>query len=121
MNKKIFMTLLSVVLIFVFSFILIKNFNSSNKVEDNFVEKKAEDLNPISKENAIKILQAEYGMNIVNTEEDFKLEDKYYVIDVYMDLGNSEEHSDENLQHESHLVSLGVNKINIYTGELIKE
>ena len=54
-------------------------------------------------------------------EEDFKLEDKYYVIDVYMNLGNSDEHSDENSQHESNLVNLGVNKINIYTGELIKE
>ena len=121
MSKKIFIIILAVILILGLSFVLIKGSNINKVEEDNFIEKKAEDLKPISKESAIKILQAEYGMNIVNKEEDFKLEGKYYVVDVYIDLGSSQEHSQENLQDESNVMNLGINKINIYTGELIQE
>ena len=62
MSKKIFIIILSVVLILGLFFTLIKGSNINKVEENNFIEKKAEDLNPISKENAIKILQAEYGI-----------------------------------------------------------
>ena len=121
MSKKIFIIILPVLLILSLFFVLIKNNNSNKVEEDNFIEKKAEDLKPISKESAIKVLQAEFGMNIVNTEDDLKLEGKYYVVDVYIDLGSSQEHSDDRTENEPHIMNLGIKKINIYTGEITQD
>ena len=121
MSKKIFIILLAVILILGLSFVLIKGSKINKVEEDNFIEKKAEDLKPISKESAIKVLQAEFGMNIVNTEDDLKLEGKYYVVDVYIDLGSSQEHSDDGTENEPHIMNLGIKKINIYTGEITQD
>lgn len=70
-------------------------------------------LKPISKENAIKILKAQYGENISTKENNIVSEGDYYIVEVYADLENSEEN-----EHE-HVQSLGKHKIDMYTGEIM--
>lgn len=122
--------LLSLITIVIISTIELKNVPSNINNQKNFVEKKAEDLNPISKESAKKILESEFGKDITNTDDDFKEDDDYYIIDVNVNLGTSEEHThtEEELSTEElnitddgdHIISLGIYKINKYTGELVE-
>lgn len=79
--------------------------------------------NPISKENALNVLKSEYGDMITTKTEDIQQKGNEYIVDVYVDLYieptiDDPEH-DESKEHE-HGESIGVHKINIYTGELIK-
>lgn len=122
--------LLSLITIVIISTIELKNVPSNINNQKNFVEKKAEDLNPISKESAKKILESEFGKDITNTDDDFKEDGDYYIIDVNVNLGTSEEHThtEEELSTEElnitedgdHIISLGIYKINKYTGELVE-
>lgn len=130
-NKLLILLLLLVIV--TVSIIGLNKINNDNKINYSFSEKKAEDLNPISKDSAKKVLQAEYGMEISNNEEDFKIEGNYYTVDVYISIKNEEEHTHtgEELETNSegsqvisgdiHKVGLGIHKINLYTGKLIKD
>lgn len=131
MKKNIIITVFSLITIVVIFTIALKNLSLKSNDHKNFVDKKAEDLNPISKESAKKILEAEFGKDIVNTENDFKEEGNYYIIDVNVNIGTSEEHThtEEELSTEDlsitddgdHMISLGIYKINKYTGELVED
>ncbi len=61
MKRKIMVALLSLITIVLISIIVLKNVSSKINNQKNFVEKKAEDLNPISKGSAKKILESEFG------------------------------------------------------------
>lgn len=78
-------------------------------------EKKIE---PISKELAIKVLKSKYGNKVSNTEEDIKQVGDEYIVDVHVRVEDEEEGS---LQAHVHNQSIGEQKINIYTGELVEE
>lgn len=130
MKKNIIIAVFSLITIVLIFTIVLNNLSSKSNDYKKFVEKKAEDLNPISKESAIKILEAEFGKDIANIENDFKEEGNYYIINVNINLVTSEEHThtEEELSTEGlsitddgdHIISLGIYKINKYTGELIE-
>ncbi len=70
------------------------------------------ELNPISKLSVINILKAQYGELISVSEGEIKKIGDEYVVEVH--LGAEEEHEHE----EEHDTSLGIHKINVFTGEL---
>lgn len=119
MNKKIIgISLLSIM---IFSFIVGCNKGKPNDTtSSNSIDKK--EINPISKSTVINILKAEYGDNILIKDEDIKLIGDLYFVDVYVEIEDSEE-NEENESHETHIhrQSLGTQKIDKYTGELIEE
>lgn len=101
-------------------FINKKNFltlgESSNmkQVEaSDFKDKK--DIEPISKENAIKVLKATYGDIVCNTEDELKQVGDEYVVEVKVCIEDEESNEDQNHDHEQ---SIGTHKIDIYTGEI---
>lgn len=112
--KKLLIVIISLVIL-VTGIILI-NKDDNEKVEPETSAK----LNPISKENAIKILKAEYGDGVFVRDEDIKIVGNEFIMEVYTNLPHDEDsetveegHSDEE--------NLGEHKINRITGELIKE
>lgn len=116
MNKKIIgISLLSIII-----FLFITGCNK-DKINDttssNIIDNKA--INPISKSTVINILKAEYGDNILIKNEDIKLIGDLYFVDVYVEIEDSE----DNESHETHIhrQSLGTQKIDKYTGEIITE
>ena len=117
-NKK--MTFVIFIMIIISLFILI--FANKDKInnQDKRVESKKEDytnkIKPLSKDNAVKILKAEYGDFINISEKDIQIVGDEYVVDVYMGEIDEEDHKHEDGEER---VSLGTHKINIYTGELI--
>ena len=119
MKKKIMIVFLSLVIISIIFIVIFNDIQKSN--QNNFVEKKSEDLNPISKESAKKILEAEFGKDIVISEKDFKDDGDYYTIDVNVNIESLEGHNyseQSNENTEGHIINLGIYKINKYTGEL---
>lgn len=109
-NKKNIIIILIIILIVGMILALNSKKNETIKYDNkNYTGK----VNPISKEYAIKILQAEYGNLITISEKDIKKIGQEYVVDVLL-----KEESEANHQHEESM-SLGIHKINIYTGELI--
>ncbi|SCH99742.1 MULTISPECIES: hypothetical protein [unclassified Romboutsia] len=128
MKKIILITGLLLLIITLISTIVLKSISSRDN-NTQFAEKKAEDLNPISKESAIKVLKSEFGDGVMNTIEDIEEENDNYIIDVNINLGASEEHThtEEELSTEEvsisedgeHIINLGIHKINKYTGELV--
>ena len=115
MNKKIIVV--SLLLITVFSFTVGCSKKSEINTENlNTIDKS--DINPISKETTINILKAEYGDNIIIEDKDIKLIGDLYFIDVYVEI---EEENNGNNETHTHKQSLGTQKIDKYTGELISE
>lgn len=119
MNKKIIgISLLSII---IFSFITGCNKEKENDIiSSNVMDNK--EINPISKSTVLNILKAEYGDNILVKDEDIKLIGNLYFVDVYVEIEDSEDQEDKE-NHETHIhrQSLGTQKIDKYTGELIKE
>lgn len=112
MSKK-FVTL--VILIISVSIISIGCSKNDENIEKNISHK----ANPISKENALNVLRSEYGGMVVTTENDIKQDGENYIVDVYIEPTVDEEEHNESDEHD-HKESIGVHKINIYTGELTK-
>ncbi len=113
MNKKII--IVSLLIIIVFSFVVGCSKNSKSDTENlNTINKN--DINPISKDTAINILKTEYGDNIIIEDKDIRLIGDLYFIDVYVEI---EEENDESHETHTHKQSLGTQKIDKYTGELI--
>ncbi|MGL5643020.1 MAG: hypothetical protein ACRDDM_12160 [Paraclostridium sp.] len=83
----------------------------------------SKNIEPISREIALKILKSQYGDSISNTEEDIKQVGDEYIVDVHVKLDEHEadgEHEHIDSKDGSHEQSIGTYKINIYTGELTK-
>jgi hypothetical protein len=117
MKKKHIITtiiLLSAILLV----ITINNKAKESNIETS-IEKHKFDVNPISKETAINVLRAEYGDDVSTKVEDIKIVEHEYVVDVYIDIKDSEE--DAESHEHSHRQSLGIHKIDMLTGELKKQ
>ena len=115
MNKRIITV--SLLFIIIFSFVVGCNKISKDNTESlNSINR--DDINPISKDTAINILKAEYGDNIIIEDKDIKLIGDLYFIDVYVEVKEENDGSDETHTHKQ---SLGTQKIDKYTGELINE
>lgn len=88
-----------------------------NSKEDQIEVSENKDKNkiePISKENALKVLKATYGDGVSNTEEDIKQVGNNYEVKVNVSI---EEKDDEGEVHY-HEQDMGTHKIDIYTGEI---
>lgn len=117
-HKIIVIVLVSIVILF----LGIKINNINKLANENEIKSKKLDINPISKENVIKIIKAEYGEYISTTEEDIEIVGEEYVVDVYVDIKESEEdhQSHEHSEVELNRESLGIHKIDMFSGELKK-
>jgi len=93
--------------------------NKNESIKENIKTKEEIDINPISKDIVINILRAEYGEDVVVFIEDISTEGDNYVVEVFVDLSHDEEHDDYTELH-THRESLGIHKINMYTGEIEK-
>ncbi|SCJ50375.1 Uncharacterised protein [uncultured Clostridium sp.] len=93
--------------------------NKENEIKTNEDTKYSKNIEPISKETALKVLKSQYGNRVVNTKEDIKQVGDEYVVDVRVRL---DEHEDESLEKDNHVheQSIGKHQINIFTGELTK-
>lgn len=79
-----------------------------------------DNMEPISKENALKVLKSKYGNRISNTEEDIKQVGDEYLVDVHIKIEDEKEDAHQNEEHE-HSQSMGTHKINIYSGEIVED
>ncbi|MFR8871543.1 hypothetical protein [Paraclostridium sordellii] len=115
--KKRYIIVILVLIVSCFSLFAIKQNEKDEKIDykSKNYEKKIE---PISKELAIKVLKSKYGNKVSNTEEDIKQVGDEYIVDVHVRVEDEDEGS---LQAHVHNQSLGEQKINIYTGELVEE
>lgn len=77
--------------------------------------KENKDAEPISKENAIKVLKATYGDGVCNIEDDLKQVGSDYVVEVKVCIEDEEDAENHDHIHEQ---SIGTHKIDIYTGEI---
>lgn len=116
MNRKIISVSLLIILIISFT-------SGCNKSEQNSTSSLSgtdyKSITPISKDAVINILKAEYGDNISIKNEDINLIGDLYFVNVYVEI---EEYEDD-VNHETHIhrQSLGTQKIDKYTGEIIKD
>lgn len=107
---------IAIILLILISLFLVITINKKEKNINTSSEKHKIDVNPISKETAINVLKAEYGEYVSTKVEDIKIVDNEYVVDVYIDMKDSEE--DAESHEHSHSQRLGIHKIDIFTGEL---
>lgn len=119
MNKKnIIIGIISIVVVGVLVSVVFENRkNPLNSKEDQIEVSENKDKNkiePISKENALKVLKATYGDGVSNTEEDIKQVGNNYEVKVNVSI---EEKDDEGEVHY-HEQDMGTHKIDIYTGEI---
>ena len=118
MNKRyIIITLMLLVLALVVG---CNNEKVNHKTNKLYTEK---EVKPISKETVINILRAEYGDIVATTVNEIEPSGDYYIVEVYVNLKDSEEEqeSHEALGDHVHRESLGKHKINMYTGEILDE
>lgn len=106
-------TIIIVMIVFAFSQMKSKN----NEDVSNEVSKTTK-VEPISKEIALKVIKAEYGDKVINTEEDIKQKGNEYIVDVRVRIEENEGESEDVHVHEQ---NIGEHKINIYTGEIEKQ
>lgn len=119
MNKKnIIIGIISILVVGVLVSVVFENRkNPLNSKEDQIEVSENKDKNkiePISKENALKVLKATYGDGVSNTEEDIKQVGNNYEVKVNVSI---EEKDDEGEVHY-HEQDMGTHKIDIYTGEI---
>lgn len=115
MKKKIIISIL--IIVSIIGVVLFSTNKKDNDKELNNTEKLTQKIDPISKRHVINILKAEYGDFISVNEDDIKIKGNEYIIDVSVLIEDDEPHED--LDEHEHEQSLGIHKINMYTGELI--
>lgn len=117
-KKNIIIGIVSVLVVgMVISAVFINRKVSLTSKEDQIEVSENKDKNkiePISKENALKVLKATYGDGVSNTEEDIKQVGNNYEVKVKVSI---EEKEDEGEVHY-HEQDMGTHKIDIYTGEI---
>lgn len=115
MKNKIIISILIIVPIIGSSLLFVSKKDNDEKV--NSTESLQQNIEPLSKSHAINILKAEYGDFISIDEDDIQIKGDEYIIDVSISMEDEEPHED--LGEHEHEQSLGVHKINMYTGKLI--
>lgn len=117
-KKNIIIGIISILVVGVLVSVVFENRkNPLNSKEDQIEISENKDKNkiePISKENALKVLKATYGDGVSNTEEDIKQVGNNYEVKVKVSI---EEKDDEGEVHY-HEQDIGTHKIDIYTGEI---
>lgn len=117
-KKNIIIGIISILVVGVLVSVVFENRkNPLNSKEDQIEISENKDENkiePISKENALKVLKATYGDGVSNTEEDIKQVGNNYEVKVNVSI---EEKDDEGEVHY-HEQDMGTHKIDIYTGEI---
>lgn len=117
-KKNIIIGIISILVVGVLVSVVFENRkNPLNSKEDQIEVAENKDKNkiePISKENALKVLKATYGDGVSNTEEDIKQVGNNYEVKVNVSI---EEKDDEGEVHY-HEQDMGTHKIDIYTGEI---
>ncbi|MCU9808244.1 MAG: hypothetical protein ACRDC3_09575 [Paraclostridium dentum] len=117
-KKNIIIGIISILVVGVLVSVVFENRkNTLNSKEDQIEVSENKDKNkiePISKENALKVLKATYGDGVSNTEEDIKQVGNNYEVKVNVSI---EEKDDEGEVHY-HEQDMGTHKIDIYTGEI---
>mgnify|MGYP003377800258 CR=1 FL=1 len=116
MNKKYIIGIIVIIILISISII----FKIEEKDIENSNSKVLENIKPISKETVIKILKSEYGDFIDIDENDIKKVGDNYIVEVFVSIEDDEDSGHTHSEDEGniHKSSLGVHKINIYTGEL---
>lgn len=104
-----------IIILFVIIFSLNRDENQKDEISSKEVSQTT-NVEPISKEIALKVIKAEYGDKVINTEKDIKQEGNEYVVDVRVRIED-----DEGEDAHIHEQSVGKHKINIYTGEIKKQ
>ncbi|MEG2246373.1 MAG: hypothetical protein RSC84_02890 [Peptostreptococcaceae bacterium] len=121
MKKKYIIIAMFFIILALIVFLIAERKQDDVKVNKDIEYSK--NIEPISREIALKILKSQYGDSISNTEEDIKQVGDEYIIDVHVKLDEHEaegEHEHIDSKDASHEQSIGTYKINIYTGELTK-
>ncbi|MBN8049314.1 hypothetical protein [Paraclostridium bifermentans] len=117
-KKNIIIGIISILVVGVLVSVVFENRkNPLNSKEDQIEVSENKDKNkiePISKENALKVLKATYGDGVSNTEDDIKQVGNNYEVKVNVSI---EEKDDEGEVHY-HEQDMGTHKIDIYTGEI---
>lgn len=117
-KKNIIIGIISILVVGVLVSVVFENRKKTlNSKEDQIEVSENKDKNkiePISKENALKVLKATYGDGVSNTEEDIKQVGNNYEVKVNVSI---EEKDDEGEVHY-HEQDMGTHKIDIYTGEI---
>lgn len=119
MNKKnIIIGIISILVVGVLVSVVFENRKKTLNSKEDQIEvsenKDKKEIEPISKENALKVLKATYGDGVSNTEEDIKQVGNNYEVKVNVSI---EEKDDEGEVHY-HEQDMGTHKIDIYTGEI---
>lgn len=108
MNKKTKLALIILIIATIVGIIIIKK----NQEKDGVYFKNRtynRKINPISKETAINIIKAEYGDLVIVDKDKIKIENNQYIIELFAQT------KDESHEHEK---SIGIHKIDIYTGNM---
>lgn len=117
-KKNIIIGIISILVVGVLVSVVFENrkkpLNSKKDQIEVSENKDKNKIEPISKENALKVLKATYGDGVSNTEEDIKQVGNNYEVKVNVSI---EEKDDEGEVHY-HEQDMGTHKIDIYTGEI---
>lgn len=117
-KKNIIIGIISILVVGVLVLVVFENRKTYLTSNENQIEvsenKDKNKIEPISKENALKVLKATYGDGVSNTEEDIKQVGNNYEVKVKVSI---EEKEDEGEVHY-HEQDMGTHKIDIYTGEI---
>lgn len=117
-KKNIIIGIISILVVGVLVSVVFENRKKTLNSKEDQIEvsenKDKKEIEPISKENALKVLKATYGDGVSNTEEDIKQVGNNYEVKVNVAI---EEKDDEGEVHY-HEQDMGTHKIDIYTGEI---
>ncbi|GAA0103047.1 hypothetical protein [Paraclostridium bifermentans] len=117
-KKNIIIGIISILVVGVLVSVVFENRKKTLNSKEDQIEvsenKDKKEIEPISKENALKVLKATYGDGVSNTEEDIKQVGNNYEVKVNVSI---EEKDDEGEVHY-HEQDMGTHKIDIYTGEI---
>lgn len=117
-KKNIIIGIISILIVGVLVSVVFENRKNPLNSKEGQIEvsenKDKNKIEPISKENALKVLKATYGDGVSNTEEDIKQVGNNYEVKVNVSI---EEKDDEGEVHY-HEQDMGTHKIDIYTGEI---
>lgn len=117
-KKNIIIGIISILVVGVLVSVVFENRKKTLNSKEDQIEvsenKDKKEIEPISEENALKVLKATYGDGVSNTEEDIKQVGNNYEVKVNVSI---EEKDDEGEVHY-HEQDMGTHKIDIYTGEI---
>lgn len=117
-KKNIIIGIISVFIVVVVISAVFANRKTSSTSNENQIEvsenKDKNKIEPISKENALKVLKAKYGDAVSNTEEDIKQVGNNYEVKVKVCIEEKEDGGDVHYHEQD----MGTHKIDIYTGEI---